>query len=212
MAIINFFGKFTRMKILSKRTLLIVVFLGLVIFLVFLLFIPKSLTSADSIFPVRSIIIPSKQEQMSFGTPLRLKIPAIHVDAAIEQVGLLPNGEMDVPKGPSNVAWFKLGPHPGDPGSAVIAGHYGVWKNGESTVFNDLKKLHPGDNLFVEDSKGSTISFVVRESRSYDPSASALDVFSSNDGKSHLNFVTCEDWDKVSEKYSKRLVIFTDKE
>lgn len=206
------FGKFMRAKILSKRTLLIVVFAGLVFFLVLVFLIPKSLTKSDSLFPAKTIIVSPKQEQANFGLPVRLKIPSINVDAAIELVGLTSNGEMDIPKGPANVAWFNLGPHPGNIGSAVIAGHYGVWKNGAPTVFNDLKKLQPGAKISVEDDKGATISFIMRESRSFDPAADASGVFSSNDGKSHLNLVTCESWDSVSESYSKRLVVFTDKE
>jgi len=32
---------------------------------------------------------------------------------------------MDLPKERANVAWFNLGPRPGENDSAVIAGHYG---------------------------------------------------------------------------------------
>jgi hypothetical protein len=53
---------------------------------------------------------------------------------------------------------------------------------------------------------------VVREIQRYDPNADASSVFSSNDGKSHLNLITCEGiWDEVSQSYPQRLVIFTDK-
>lgn len=154
-----------------------------------------------------------EQGQASSGLPVRLKIPKINVDTAIEYVGLTANGAMDVPKNPDNVAWFEFGPRPGDNGSAIIAGHYGHWKNGKGSVFDDLNKLQVGDSLVVEDEKGATATFVVRTSRIYDPRADASDVFSSNDGKSHLNLVTCEGvWNKVSKSYSERLVVFTDKE
>lgn len=130
----------------------------------------------------------------------------------IEYVGLAPDGAMDVPKERTNVAWFNLGQRPGENGSAVIAGHYG-WKNMEGSVFDDLHKLRKGDKLYIEDEKGATITFVVRESRRYDPQADASAVFGSNDEKAHLNLVTCEgEWDKVSKIYSKRLVVFADKE
>ena len=120
---------------------------------------------------------------------------------------------MDVPKERANVAWFNLGPRPGENGSAVIAGHYGRWKNGKGSVFDNLHKLRKGDKIYVEDENGVIITFVVRESRRYDPNASVGDVFGSNDGKAHLNLITCEGvWDKVSKTYSKRLVVFTDKE
>lgn len=150
---------------------------------------------------------------MNAGLPVRLKIPSISVDAAIESIGLTSQGAMDVPKNPGDAAWFNLGPRPGANGSAVIDGHYGTWKNGSGSVFDNLYKLHQGDQLYVEDDKGTIISFVVREIRSYDPKANASDVFGSSDGKSHLNLITCEGvWDKDSKSYPKRLVVFTDRE
>lgn len=149
----------------------------------------------------------------TFGLPVRLKIPNINVDAVIEYVGLASDGTMDVPKGPANVAWFNLGPRPGNIGSAVIAGHYGSWKSGAESVFDNLNKLRKGDKIYVEDEKGVIITFVVRESRIYDPKVNASNVFSSSDGKAHLNLVTCEGvWDNVHKTYSNRLVVFTDKE
>jgi len=149
--------------------------------------------------------------QASFGLPVRLKIPEINVDANIEHVGLKTNGEMDVAKDPAAVAWLQIGNRPGEIGSAVIAGHYGILKNGEGSVFDNLKKLNKGDQLYVEDDQGATVTFVVRENRSYDANADASSVFTSSDGKSHLNLVTCQGWDKVSESYTKRLVTFADK-
>ena len=154
-----------------------------------------------------------KKAEVRSGFPVRLKIPAINVDAPIEYVGLTPQGAMDVPKTPDSVAWLQIGQRPGENGSAVIAGHYGWWKSGSESVFDNLYKLRKGDKLFIEDDKGVIVSFVVRESRRYDPSADASAVFGSNDGKAHLNLITCEGvWVGILKTYSKRLVVFTDKE
>jgi len=144
------------------------------------------------------------------GLPVRLKIPKIQVDAAVEYVGLTPDGAMGVPQSPDGAAWFELGRRPGAEGTAVIAGHYG-FKDG--STFDNLSQLRPGDTLSVEDDKGVSISFVVRESRSYDEKADASEVFYSHDGKSHLNLITCEGvWNNISKSFSERRVIFTDKE
>lgn len=146
------------------------------------------------------------------GRPIRLKIPAIAVDAAVESVGLTPDGAMDAPKEPADVAWFNQGPRPGKNGSAVIAGHFG-WKDGIPAAFDKLSALQKGDKIYVEDEKGAVTTFVVRELRAYDPNADAGNVFNSSDGKAHLNLITCEGlWDAGSKSYSKRLVVFTDKE
>ncbi|HEX7586577.1 MAG TPA: class F sortase [Patescibacteria group bacterium] len=155
-----------------------------------------------------------EQNQVSSsGLPVRLKIPAIEVDAAVEQVGLTPAGAMDTPKGPADVAWFNLGQRPGGSGTAVIAGHYGTWKNGSGSVFDNLHKLHVGDKIYMEDDKGATVTFAVREIRNYDPQADAAEVFSSNDEQSHLNLITCKGaWNKDAKSYSQRLVVFADKE
>jgi len=153
------------------------------------------------------------QQQVSLGFPVRLKIPSISVDATIQYVGITSDGAMDVPKGPNDVAWFKFGPRPGEQGSAVISGHYGGWKNGAQSVFNDLSKLKKGDKLYVKNDKGAITAFVVRESQTYDPKADASEVFGSSDGKAHLNLITCGGvWINAQKTYSNRLVVFTDKE
>lgn len=149
---------------------------------------------------------------VGLGLPVRLKIPKIYVNAAIEHVGQTPQGAVGVPKGPENAAWFKLGPMPGDKGSAVIDGHFG-WGNGIPAVFDNLHKLEKGDKLYIENDQGMIISFVVAGLKSYDPEQNAMEVFDSGDGKSHLNLITCEGaWDKEQKNYSKRLIVFSVKE
>lgn len=207
-------------KILSKRALPIVVLSGFALSLAFIFYlIPKGSVQGVSALPIENSVAPPEQRQVclpavqpGFGLPLRLKIPTINVDAAIKNVGLTSNGSMDITESQDDVAWYKLGPRPGENGSAVIAGHFGL-RNQKGSVFDNLHKLHPKDKIYIEDDKGTIISFVVRESKSYDPQADAPAVFGSNDGQPHLNLVTCEGvWDEASKTFSKRLVVFTDKE
>ncbi len=145
--------------------------------------------------------------------PAWLKIPNINIDAAIEQVSLTSSGAVGVPKGIANVAWFNLGPRPGQIGNSIIVGHFGWYKNGTPAVFNNINKLKPGDKIYVQDSKGATITFVVRRLQTFDAGEDASGVFSLDDGKAHLNLITCEGvWDKTQKTYSNRLVVFTDKQ
>ena len=144
-----------------------------------------------------------------YGLPVRLTIPRLDVDAAVEKVGLTPDGAMGVPSSPGTVAWFKLGPRPGDKGSAVIDGHSG-YASGAAAVFDDLPSLRKGDLLFVEDAKGALVRFVVRRSHLYDRDANAGDVFGRKDGR-HLNLVTCTGaWDAAAGTHAQRLIVFTD--
>jgi len=152
------------------------------------------------------------QAVSSAGLPTRLTIPLLTVDAAVQHVGLTPDGAMDVPSGPAEVGWYRLGPKPGDIGSAVIDGHSG-WKGGIPAAFDYVHQLRKGDKLYVENEQGVKIAFVVREIRTYDPDADAPEVFNSSDGKAHLNLITCSGaWDTTTKSSSSRLVVFTDKE
>jgi LPXTG-site transpeptidase (sortase) family protein len=190
----------------SKRTLFVVAIAGVVLSLVLVFGVSRKIPIVGAVVPLFG------QKEVSAELPVRLVIPKISVDAAIEYVGVAPDGSMDVPKGPDDVAWFQFGPRPGEVGSAVIAGHYG-WKDNRPAAFDQISTLQKGDTLSVQDEKGETITFVVRETRLFDPKADSSSVFNSNDGKAHLNLITCEGvWDAASKSYSKRLIVFTDKE
>ena len=202
-------------KTLMKRILLLcIITISVFSLLLVFNFDFRNLTKTQNSFaslPADTNILFQKDKN-SFGLPVLLKIPAININAPFEYVGLTSDGAMDVPKGPADVGWFNLGPRPGENGSAVIAGHSG-WKNGVSASFDNLYKLKKGDKIYVEDRKGIITTFVVRESKKYNPSADASNVFISNDGKSHLNLITCTGiWNKIWKSHSDRLVVFTDKE
>ena len=151
------------------------------------------------------------QTKTVLGSPVRLKIPSINVDAALDYVGLTSQGELGVPTGPTNAAWYDRSSRPGEVGNAVIDGHFG-WKDNTPAVFDDLHKLQAGDSIYIVDDSGATIAFVVRDIQMYDQSASESAVFASNDGKAHLNLITCEGtWNQAQHSYSNRLVVFADK-
>jgi len=159
---------------------------------------------------VQSLI--SKEEEKKPALAMSLVIPKIKVNAPIESVGVTAKGDMGVPQGSNNVAWYKLGTKIGDIGSAVIDGHYGIWENGTPAVFNDLVKLQKGDEISVKDSNGSTTTFIVRDFKTYGPNDEATDIFISRDGQAHLNLITCGGkFSRVLKSYPSRLVIFSDK-
>jgi LPXTG-site transpeptidase (sortase) family protein len=199
-------------KILSKWSPIILGFAGIVFFAA-IIFAAISFWKSD-IKPSSHSGDQTIQDlgKANLKLPTRLEIPKINIDAAIEDVGLTPQGTMAVPEGPLDVAWFDLGPRPGQTGSAVIAGHEG-WKDGVRAVFDDLYQLRAGDKLYVKDREGMTTTFVVRSMRTYNQNEDASDIFSSSDGKAHLNLITCEGiWNAAQKSYSGRLVIFADKE
>src|SRR5918998_469877 len=121
--------------------------------------------------------------------PARLRVPTIKVDAAVEHVALTEDGAMDTPKDYANVAWYNLGPKPGQPGNATIAGHVDS-KRGPA-VFWDLRKLKPGDEVYAIGDDGVERRFVVTVLEFYKrPDAPLQRIFGPAPG-THLNLITC---------------------
>jgi len=178
------------------------------------IFVPRQPVTAELVPitpPATSpIATPMAPVVATVATPAQLMIEGINVAAAINSVGVNTMGDMDIDDDATKVAWYKLGPKPGEEGSAVIAGHYG-WKDGVSSVFNNLSKLVKGDTISTIGEDGVTKTFVVTRSEIYAPDQDATYVFKSDDGKAHLNLITCQgSWNNSAQTYSERLVVFTD--
>ena len=178
------------------------------------IFVPRQPATAELVPitpPATSpIATPMAPVVATVATPAQLMIEGINVAAAINSVGVNTMGDMDIDDDATKVAWYKLGPKPGEEGSAVIAGHYG-WKDGVSSVFNNLSKLVKGDTISTIGEDGVTKTFVVTRSEIYAPDQDATYVFKSDDGKAHLNLITCQgSWNNSAQTYSERLVVFTD--
>jgi LPXTG-site transpeptidase (sortase) family protein len=147
----------------------------------------------------------------TYARPVRLIIPKIGLDAAIEDVGLTADEAMAAPSGPDTVGWYRFGPRPGNSGSAVMDGHSG-YADGRAAAFDDLSELGKGDRLYVEDVNGRRASFVVRTTRLYARDADAATVFAPTTSL-RLNLITCTGtFDVAAGTHSQRLVVFTDLE
>ncbi len=169
--------------------------------------------AAGGLYPVAADdpALPPAAPLQDAGTPVRLTIATINVDAAIEAVGLTPDGAMDTPQTPDDTAWYQLGPRPGDQGNAVIVGHVDSAAGG--AVFWDLRTLTPGSMIAVVSDDGVTHQFVMRDAERYPlGSAPLTDIFGTGEGI-HLTLITCDadtPFDRASGKYAGHLVIYAD--
>lgn len=154
----------------------------------------------------------AEQPAPSVGLPVRLIIntEAVRVNAPIEYVGLTRDNAMEAPKGWWNGGWYRLGPRPGQPGNAVIAGH--LDSDTGPAVFWDLGKMNTGDVVTVVDDRGQNIRFrVTRKSVYYADSAPLEQIFGPSQ-RSHLNLITCDGYFNPSAGvYDRRLIVFTDR-
>lgn len=141
-------------------------------------------------------------------TPMRLKIPAIEIDTAVESVAKTAAGQMDVPKDVKNVAWYNLGPLPGAQGNAVISGHYDDTKG--PAVFYKLGKLKAGDQVIVTNADGVDLTFEVVSKENYPLDKAPLNRIFGFDLERDLNLITCSGrWNAKARTYNQRLVVYT---
>jgi sortase A len=151
-----------------------------------------------------------QSEEINIGLPVKLSIPDINVSASVEYVGLDSKRNMDVPKNDMNVAWYNLGPKPGEQGSAVMAGHLDRASGGPA-VFWDLEKIEEGDEIKVTDENGKVSTFRVTGMETYPFDEFPLqEVFADKSGKK-LNLITCDgDFDQATKNYSQRTVVYSE--
>lgn len=137
--------------------------------------------------------------------PVRLAIPAIGVDAAVEQVGLDSQGRMAAPARTDDVGWYNLGTVPGDAGDAVIDGHLD-WYTGPA-VFQKLGRLKTGDQITVLHDDGTTVKFIV-DATTVTPYDASTDALFTRSGPPSLTLITCAGtWDRQRGTYLQRLVV-----
>jgi sortase (surface protein transpeptidase) len=97
--------------------------------------------------------------------PVFLTIPAIGVRASIINLGLNPNGTLQVPRTTTVVGWYTGSPRPGATGSAIIAGH--VDSRAGPGVFFWLRTMHRGERVYVRRADGTLAVFTVTAVRMY---------------------------------------------
>jgi sortase (surface protein transpeptidase) len=156
------------------------------------------------LFPIPGM---ASEDPAPAATPLRLVIPRIGLDAAIEAVGKTASGAMEVPQAPQNVAWYGLGVAPGAQGNAVISGHLDI-KAGRAAFWR-LRELQVDDLIQVVDEAGVERTFRVIERAIYPRQQAPVHKIFGFDIERDLNLITCTGrWDKKAQTYQQRLVIY----
>lgn len=134
----------------------------------------------------------------------RLTIPAIGVDAGMIPVGVTASGELAVGGSVTSVYRWRLGAYPGDPGSAVLAGH--TWSRGNG-VFDRLGELRKGARISV----GRAHFRVTRVRKVRGLSQREVRGLYSDMGKPRLVLITCGDRNNATGVYASRILVYADK-
>jgi len=121
--------------------------------------------------------------------PVWLTIPAIGVKAPIINLGLNPNGTLQVPRTTTVVGWYTGSPRPGAIGSAVIAGH--VDSRSGPGIFFWLKNMRRGERVYVQRADGTLAVFTVTAVRIYTKSSFPTAVVYGPVPDAELHLITC---------------------
>lgn len=141
-------------------------------------------------------------------TPKTLEVPSIGVRATgLVDLGLTPEGKMEVPADAVTAGWYGLGPVPGEPGPAVIAAHVNYKKvNG---LFARLHETAVGDAITVTRADGGVVAFTAYRVQRYSKVAFPTQDVYGNTAGPELRLVTCGgDFDQASGHYRDNIVVF----
>ncbi|WP_053709874.1 class F sortase [Streptomyces sp. NRRL B-3648] len=140
--------------------------------------------------------------------PLRIRIPAIRVNAPLTGLALTPSGSLDAPpaKEKNLAGWYEAGTTPGETGTAIVAGH--VDNTEGPAVFYDLGALKRGARIEVDRRDGSVAVFTV----------DAVEVYSAHDfpddkvygaaPRPELRVITCGGGYSRTTGYQGNVVVF----
>ncbi|MSP21948.1 MAG: class F sortase [Dehalococcoidia bacterium] len=96
-----------------------------------------------------------------FTSPVEaITIPAIKINAPLVPLGVRPDGYMDLPFSPHQVAWYDFTAKPGSGGNAVFSAHVDYINYGPA-VFWNLSKLRPGDAVAIKLKDGVVLHYSV---------------------------------------------------
>jgi hypothetical protein len=139
--------------------------------------------------------------------PTVVEIPAIGVRSGLSELGLDASGAIEAPNDFDVAGWFSLGPRPGQPGPAVIAGH--VDSGDGPAVFYRLHELAPGDEVIVRRADGTTIRFTVTDAESYAKDAFPTDSVYGPVPGPEVRLITCGgQFDRSRQQYRDNVVVY----
>lgn len=122
--------------------------------------------------------------------PVRLQVPALGVDTAVEPVGVAQDGQMAIPDDVARVGWYRFGPAPGENGSAVIAGHVDDREQGLG-VLAPLREAAVGQEVTVTAADGTTTRWRVVSRELISKQVLPVDRLFSRAGPPRLTLITC---------------------
>lgn len=169
---------------------------------------PTHVVTHSTLAPSEKAVTPATYHSAAVGDqPSYIKLPTIHAEGYIQNVGIDQNGAVAAPSNVNLAGWYIDSLSPGQPGLSIIDGHVdGIKSPG---IFYHLNKLAAGDPIEVDLANGQKKLFTVRSTQQLASDAAATALFGRNyQLSSQLNIITCGGtWNNSTHAYSDRIVV-----
>ncbi|MFF5990717.1 class F sortase [Prauserella flavalba] len=139
--------------------------------------------------------------------PVRLRIPAIGVDAPVTPLDVGADNVLPAPDTDEGTGWWRGGPEPGERGPAVIAGHVDSYQG--PAVFFRLAELEPGQRVLVDRADGTTAVFVTTRRERHAKDAFPTEVVYGDTPGAELRLITCGgEFDRTGRRYLDNIIVY----
>ena len=140
-------------------------------------------------------------------TGMRVRVPAIGVDANVVSLGLNSDSTLQVPTNATDAGWWSGGAAPGRRGAAVIVGHVN-W-GGNEGVFGRLHEIVPGQDVLVTHRNGVTDHYRVTTTAVYPKISFPTRLVYGPLPYPGLRLITCAgSFDPTTGHYDENLIVF----
>ncbi|MBP2179565.1 class F sortase [Amycolatopsis magusensis] len=172
-----------------------------------------SMTSTLAAAPAEPVVPEASADRLDVkvlppGKPAWLEIPQLGVHTGqIIDLGLRPDGTLQVPGDAKTAGWYTESPTPGEVGPAVIAGH--VDYDHVPGVFSRLAELEIGTRVTVHRGDGISAVFTVYRVERHPKAEFPSDDVYGDTAQPELRLITCGGaFDRDSRQYEDNVVAY----
>jgi sortase (surface protein transpeptidase) len=146
-------------------------------------------------------------EAVEAADPVRVRIPAIKVNAPVGPLEIEENNVLPAPETAEGTGWWRAGPEPGERGPAVIVGHVDSYTG--PAVFYRLHELVAGQEIFVDRADGTTATFVASRVERHHKHAFPTEAVYGVTPNPQLRLITCGgDFDRQDRSYLDNIIVY----
>lgn len=168
--------------------------------------VPTNATAPLETTELRPRPIGAVADPVEPSAPIRVRVPAVGIDAPLVELGLGVDGAVEAPVRAADAGWYTGASQPGQLGPAIIAAH--VDSATTAAAFYDLRRIQAGDEVVVDRVDGSSIVFVVTSLEQHPKPDVPVEALYGPVPGVELRLITCSgDFDRSIGHYEDNLVV-----